>query len=239
MQNTTWPLFTVPDFEVQAATARNDSQALMIAYLPLITDAQRTEWERYSIENQGWIQESNGDTSSSAEQIRDQIWTYPPKDRRRLSSGCNHGMRRMEEREPIVEVIGSGPFSPVWQVSPPPPLEDVEIINYNLFDRPVFRKAVDFIEFTKKAAFLDVCEQTAWFGAAAPDPGDDPQTVIVEPVFDGFENAEIVGHLVAVIPWTVFFDNTLNEGTAPVSIVMENTCDEVFSYEASGFGATL
>ena len=82
------------------------------------------------------------------------------------------------------------------------------IINYNMMDKRVFHKAVTFIEQTRKPTFLDVCTQTAWFGADDPVDGDHPQTVVVQPVFTDFENtalSKIIGHLSAVIPWNVFF----------------------------------
>lgn len=89
--------------------------------------------------------------------------------------------------------------------------------------------------------FLDVCTQTKCFGGAAPDRGNDPQTVVVYPVFAKslVPKAEIVGHLVAVIPWNVFFGNILSSGSAPVTVVMSNTCNEVFSYSVEGHEAVF
>jgi len=239
---------TLPDLEHHFAMARNVSEAFVIAYLPLVEEEDRDVWEEYSIKNQRWIDESHDvmagnttiTTASSMEPISGDIWAHPPKDRR-LGEGCSWDLRRLAEEEPIVAPEGSGPYSPVWLLSPPPALNDTHIINYNMFDKPVFEKAATFIEHTRHATFLDVCTQTAWFGAEDPSAGDDVQTVVVQPVFEDFDHddSKIVGHLSAVMPWNVFFEDILNDAHLPVHVIMSNTCEETFSYIIAGPTASL
>ena len=58
-------------------------------------------------------------------------------------------------------------YAPVWEMVPIPIINathrTVEIINYNLVDRPVFEKATDYMATTRAPTFLDVCDQSAWF----------------------------------------------------------------------------
>lgn len=227
--NVNWPFTTLPDFEVRGATARNSSQAIIIALLPMVSDADRAEWEAYSQSHQGWIQESHGESQlggTPMQPIAEEIYR-----RQELNDST---------KIPVPDPEGAGPYAPVWQLSPPPPLNDTTTINLNLFEKPVFKKAVDFANYTRTATFLDVCHQTAWFGKAMGDINHDLQTVVVQPVFSDFSpNAQIVAHYVAVIPWESFFREILPPHSECVTVVMSNTCDEVFSLEVEGSDARV
>lgn len=231
-----WPFFTIPDFEVHAVSARNSSSALLIAFTPLVTEEQRSHWELYSTDNQGWISNVHGN-DSQPEPIAEEIWTRPPESR--LLAECSVGRRRvLEAAERVPAQPGSGPYAPVWLLSPPPPVDDTSYINYNMFDRPVFQKAVDFIDYTRKPVFLDVCVQSKWFGV--DENSDNPQTIVMHPVFSEFEQtSKIIGHLLAVIPWNVFFEHILSPEAPKATVVMENTCDEVFTYQVEGDQASF
>ena len=131
-----------------------------------------------------------------------------------------------------------GPFAPIWGVSPPPLPNNTQIINYNLLAKPIFQQAVDFVEYTRKPTFLDVCDQAQWFDNS--NYSNELQTVIVHPVFADFsDQSEIVGYLAAILPWRVFFEDILAMETEPISIVMENTCEEVFTLEIQGQNVTV
>jgi hypothetical protein len=232
---------TLPDVEHHFEVARKVTGALVISYLPLVQPEDLGKWKAYSQANQGWVSESNGNVTKTQPILPD-IWDYAPEDdRRRSLSTCEAvgGRRHLEENDTRVPLTPEeGPFSPVWTLSPPPLPEDTSIINYNLFAKPVFKKAVDFIEYTRKPTFLDVCNQAKWFGNK--NHADELQTVIAYPVFADFSpNAKIVGHLTAIIPWRVFFEDILSQGTEPITVVLENTCNEKFSFEIQGHDATL
>jgi hypothetical protein len=234
---------TLPDVEHQFAAARNSTGALIIAYMPLVQPKDLDAWMSYSSSNQGWISESNGNLKTKA--ILPEIWDYGKDDHRLLASAdgeeCEETHRRlsdgaMEGEDPRVPLSADkGPFAPVWTVSPPPLPNETDIINYNLFEKPVFQKAVDFMEYTRSSTFLDVCNQAKWFGNT--NFADELQTVIAHPVFEDFAGqSKIVGHLTAIVPWRTFFQDILSEGTEsePITVVMENTCDEVFTMEVRG-----
>ena len=75
------------------------------------------------------------------------------------------------------------------------------------------------------------------------DPGahnDTLETFVNAPVFESFEeDAEIVGNYFAVVPWFVYFSDELPDGTAPIRLVVESSCGNVFTYEIEGSKATL
>lgn len=133
-------------------------------------------------------------------------------------------------------------FTPVWQMVPVPVINEthrgVSIVNYNLRDRTVFEKASDFMQYARSPVFLDVCDQAAWFNIEGNT--EVLQTVIAFPVFQDFTGgAPIAGFFTAIIPWIEFFDNNLSSDIDEIMVVMENTCDEVFTVSVSGKGVEI
>jgi hypothetical protein len=52
-----WPFVSFPDFEIQTSEVSNLSEAELIAFAPIVTKEEKSNWEAFAIENQGWIQE--------------------------------------------------------------------------------------------------------------------------------------------------------------------------------------
>ncbi|KAL3914433.1 MAG: hypothetical protein SGILL_006104, partial [Bacillariaceae sp.] len=236
---------TIPDVEDQLFAARNATGALVISYMPRVQTTDYNLWTRYAEENKGWIAESNDAVGEEAE-ITPFIWEYyeTDEDQGAMNNGhrslesCSARRRRTSEEVKAPSNRLNGPFSPVWTMSPPPAVDDAGIINYNLVDRPVFERAVGFIEQTRLPVFLDVCDQSAWFAVSGNE--DILQTVVAFPVFSDFEpDSDVVGAFTAIVPWTRFFDDNLVDGTEPILLVVSNTCNEVFSFAVNGREATF
>lgn len=241
-QNATWPRVALPYFEATGSTLRKTSQSLIVAFLPLVDENERLAWEEYSIESQAWLAESQSvahreNPDGTIQPITTEIYVHQTLPDRLLAEK-QKGV--LETKISVPQPYGEGPYSPVWQISPPPPANDTSIIKYNLSDRPVYKKAVALVNYTRKGAFLDVCKQSKWFGDAMPNSGDDLQTVVVQPVFANFnEDSMVVGHVLAVIPWKTFFMEILPPGAEEIFVVLSNTCDEAFSYGVKGPEAQL
>jgi hypothetical protein len=56
--NQTWPFVTIPDYAVRAGKIRSLSNAVVIGTYPLVKTEDRKEWERYTAENNYWVEES-------------------------------------------------------------------------------------------------------------------------------------------------------------------------------------
>jgi hypothetical protein len=56
--NQTWPFVTIPDYAVRAGKIRSLSDAVVIGTYPLVKTEDRKEWERYTAENNYWVEES-------------------------------------------------------------------------------------------------------------------------------------------------------------------------------------
>jgi hypothetical protein len=53
--NQTWPFVTLPNFGVHVAKVLPLSKAIYMQLLPLIMPENRIEWESYSLQNKGWV----------------------------------------------------------------------------------------------------------------------------------------------------------------------------------------
>ena len=219
----TWPLFTLPDFELFGEDARKLSGALLLAFTPLVTNSTRAAWETYSEENQGWIQEGLDVLGKTATQSTRGISPYIYQKTTRA----------------FVPETELAQYSPVWQLSPAP--SDPSLVNFNLFNEPTYQRLVEFAIFTRQSAISEVLDTEQLFGTAAPQKGKDPQSIIVLPVFrqTGNSTSDIIGHLVAVIPWGLFFQNVLQEGQNGVHAVLRESCGSSFTYVINGGNATF
>jgi hypothetical protein len=56
--NSSWPFVTVPFFEEHIMSTRSLADAYGVFLIPIVSDENRLDWERYSVERRGWISES-------------------------------------------------------------------------------------------------------------------------------------------------------------------------------------
>lgn len=57
--NMTWPFVTVPDFSTRAAKLRADTKTAVILELPVVSDADRDRWDLFSLQNgPSWVDEN-------------------------------------------------------------------------------------------------------------------------------------------------------------------------------------
>jgi len=50
-----WPFVTIPHFEIRGDRARKESLAETFGFSPLVSAADKDEWEAYTIQNQAWV----------------------------------------------------------------------------------------------------------------------------------------------------------------------------------------
>jgi hypothetical protein len=116
--------------------------------------------------------------------------------------------------------------------------------NFNLHNQPTFERLVEFSSFTRQAAISEVLDTSTVFGTSAPQSSDgDPQSILLLPVFEktGDSSSTIVGHVIAVIPWGLFFQNVLQDGHDGVFLVLSESCTsgQSFTYRVDGSKATF
>jgi hypothetical protein len=117
--NSSFPFATVPMFEVYAETARVQSGIEMFVFSPVVTKDNVTDWEEYSVANQGWME-----TSKSIFLGGDKRRSYG-EDGALTASDYLEGdispiIYELDEEGFLLLDSGDGHFTPIWQTSPPP-----------------------------------------------------------------------------------------------------------------------
>jgi hypothetical protein len=55
--NSTWPFFTIDQFQQRSASSQALSGCLYMQITPIVTDETRLAWEEYTVANSGWLTE--------------------------------------------------------------------------------------------------------------------------------------------------------------------------------------
>jgi hypothetical protein len=214
-KNTTWPNFSVPHFAQRMVKSRELSKATLIALLPVVEKDKRSAWEAYASSAQEWVNE--GLVTQGEEPTLSRIPSF-------IHSGLGHE---------ITPQSATGPFSPLWQLSPAP--KDKSIINYDLFENKVIKSLAKYVDMRKRAGLSKVIDMTELFGSSVAHLGKKPESLLLQPIFEDFsEDSKIVAHFAAILEWDIYFKNILHQGTNGMVIVVEDTCSEVFSFEVNG-----
>jgi hypothetical protein len=137
----------------------------------------------------------------------------------------------------IVEEDGHGPFSPVWQMASAS--RDTSTINFNLLSDNVFDHAFVRATGTQRAVLSEVVDASKLFGAAAMAEVENPQSLVVSPVYNGFSSETglpvLVGSVVALLQWDIFFKDIIHEGIPTIyAVVNDGMCGNEFTYKISG-----
>jgi hypothetical protein len=261
-ENSTWPFVTMNDFQQRAASAKGLSDAYYLEILPIVSDEIRAEWEEYSVANKAWLSEGRAYQEKFAlgtsRQLKleegDQVTGEVVLSFTEGNSSISKRIFTFDETWATVTDPGPGPYYPIWQSSPVLP-EPRDIVNYNLLTYAGYGPYIEITATTGQIAIggLDVADfgdithpdlTTSFFayilsfaaGKLVNYTGD-PMSSFYIPVVDSFEDErKTVAVLLAVINWATYFENTLPTNSKPVAVVLENTCDEQFTYEVSGEG---
>lgn len=257
--NRSWPFVTLTAFEKHASVARLISGALYVSMEPLVTNDERLEWEVYVTQdkNKQWI----ADGLKYSEYLRTNIFEHepPPLDDVLMVNVTKKPITYHptgEKQDESVIDNGLGPYLPKWQSGP---VLMKLIINENNFrEENVFTEVDQCVQNSvavfghmeyapvgsidhsnRKTAFFSTLESIA-YGEEMTYEGD-PMAKIYIPILDRFSSFQttvnqstVVGVLASVIHWNDYFQNILPATIHGLIAVLENTCDEYYSYSITG-----
>jgi hypothetical protein len=216
--NETLPFVTIRDYETMTKGIRNISRATTVAYTPLLhNQADVTAWNRYCTSRTDWI--LNG--RQYLDENDEKLYLYKGEPEKDSSTSIvpyvydwNYALKRPE---PVVVDYDNGPFAPMWQMTPVPPV--LTMINSNMgrffacemqqaarTGRPVLTKATD----AQKYYII---------------PAQGAVSILVQPIFNGFvndANRTVVAYLYVMLAWKYFFDNILAEHQPDLIVVVQN-----------------
>jgi hypothetical protein len=204
--NSTFPFVTLPDFDLRAANTLALADTLSVAFVPLVTQANRAEWESYSVDNEAWITTAlNRQTASVGRraQAPETIGLSTPV----ITAFAEDGAL-------VPQPDGAGPYFPLWQNAP----VDTSIVNFDLASIGSFTEGILNMVETQQAVLGKAAEfapnelliQQYFEQLLVNDEehqGSEPVSNLFYPVFDKFgKDHELVGMLNIVIFWHSFFE---------------------------------
>jgi class 3 adenylate cyclase len=243
----TWPNVTLPDNEIQAGAAAALADLMSVILVPVVDEWHRTQWEEYSVENQGWLKESLEVQERTRRKLEGSVGNLPGPAVRDLS--IPPFIHRADGLDPTPE-DGPGPFLPQWQMYPA--VEVPELVNLNILSHIGYRDASAALLRTESAVygrsfdFTDTGDLFAsrrrgafelflqkWDGEE--EYADDPVADLYWPIFDAFDAStrKLVGLLSGGVYWRLYFENILSEKIV-LDVVLENTCEQTYSYRVDG-----
>jgi hypothetical protein len=228
-----WPNVIFPEFDRMIEQARNLTGAAFVGFCPLVKHEDRQDYEDFSYNNQAWVQAALERSNISADQGWYNISTPPFIVRQDMTTGASF-------RETKHDL-----YAPVIQISP----LDTQgyLLNYNGFDYPFFRRVFDGMVEAKRAVLSEVNNMEAFVlpeeitdDVLAADTKAHPEiywpvSFMASPVYNELgDDAELAGVIVAGMRWHSYFQNVIPEGINGIIVVVQNTCDQKFSYRIDG-----
>ena len=249
--NVTWPKVTLPNFEIQAETAREQTQVEFLLFAPLVTHEDRFAYEAYTRQNQWWIEESRnitlkkqGTLVETSDYVTDEeIPGY-------ISQNINSGQKGNGTYVPIPNVTDRF-YIPVWQVSPPPftPRLIGSDANNGNINGPLLHavnttrdSAMGIVFDTSFLADYSIStkaheEYHASLVLGDTPPYDRPHAIMLTPIFEilGDPNSDIVGVVISVITFDAYVSKLLPNTVKTIDLVVKSTCfGQVFTYRIDG-----
>jgi hypothetical protein len=193
------------------------SEADLVAWVPIVSGIQRAAFEQYSIEHQGWIADGYRFEGSGGVlvNVSHEIFPFP----------------HANVTDALFDTQGY--YAPLWQASPAPLTAALTLTD--LRTHPKLGHLFDEILEIDHPVLSDVIDVSLLLGTSSSF--QEPRSVILEPVYakfgvNQFQNStqEVVGFVAAVMPWRVYFVDELPTGAGDILVEVKNTCGYEFSY---------
>ena len=240
-----WPLVTLPDFHVKAATAKEMSGALGFGVMPVVSLKKRGEWDNYTALNGGvWIEEGlKFEEEFGRRALLESVKLTNPPD---FSEGFSTDIFRVNEvgddNVPQIEDDSAAPFVPMWQHSPVVP----NVVNFNFASQVPLDDALQACFEGEEAilglvpgrdSFFEESLLKIWEGE--PDKNThygDPISLIFFPIFDTFhqDNRKIAGSAISASYWSDYLEDVLPDEAKGLQVLVQNSCGQNATYVVNG-----
>lgn len=243
--NNSFPGFTMPHYEVRGIRNNKITQTSQLSFAPLVKKENKEAWDRYSVENQGWINKSlalaagylhedrfdgGNHTSFVPTQISPNIYRFM-----NYTTG-----KRVVQTEPGVQ-YGPANYAPVWQQAPVP--TDTSIINFDLLSHPVISRIYHQMWDTQSLVISEVVNLDFLTNGAFVISDDfvHPTSFVLQPVYKSFDlqgKDDIAAIVLAVVDWDAYYSNVFFYDNRQIAIYTNNTCGgRSFTYLVDGSGS--
>jgi len=132
-----WTHLYTPHMEIRGNRTNDLADAFSITIIPVVTEETRSDYEEFSVEQQGWRAEGLAFQKKWA----NENWVEPADWDEQVGSISNTITSfNLKDRSLSVEA-GPGPYLPSWQSAPS--LPNPEIVNMNLLSHPSYAKVLN------------------------------------------------------------------------------------------------
>ena len=247
--NSTFPNVTLPNNHIHTSNMRIMSEAVVFNYQPIVTDETRRGYEAYVLENRGQLFDSVAKEMASI-QHQD---AYFNKSIPRMLQDVPPFIDKIYNIIPNISFApeGSGPYLPLWQISPATPFPSV--LNFNILSHPVsllYRQTMYDSKAVILAAsspsredddeYFKVVLSMSQFRNTVGEYLREPTSPFSYPVFDTFDltNRTVVGLITSTFYWKLYLENILPQNHNGIVCVLSNTFNQTFTYRIDGSKAT-
>jgi Adenylate and Guanylate cyclase catalytic domain len=273
----TWPNVTLPDFAVRVANTRILADAVVVNFYPLVTDDTRAGWEayykanryRYDIEfeqdqRQQALQDARFNTTTTLEDVDDDDGSQGGATRQLLQQQpaviefdmlglpiSNSIFNLQEDGFTLPAPANSGPYLPVWQVSPVVPMQS--LLNFNALSHPAGKGAYTELirseqpvlgmadnlnqeHFGNTGLYFKLLLSMSQYRGEMNRFLGEPISALGYPVFDSLDptTRRLTGAIATNIYWRVNFQSVLPPNAKGIICVISNTLNQTFTYRVDG-----
>ena len=238
--NSTWPFVTVPNFEAQARHIGKLANVENIGFAPIVSTEERQEWEDVYVPQNVFKWQSESLATNALFDLPSNITSPPPiigkqeyyEGQPDFSKGYSHEIvetRYTPEGVRFYIVTGEGPYMPWFQTAPFRYGSSGGIVNLDLDIDPTFEKDTLITILSKGKAALGKVARSGY------GSNTDPASGFYYPVLEGIaDNSTVVGSLGTLIFWLPYFADILPESAVGFIGVLENTCNQTFTFRIDG-----
>eukprot|EP00934_Nitzschia_sp_Nitz4_P002003 Nitzschia sp. Nitz4//scaffold23_size168460//26387//30285//NITZ4_002207-RA/size168460-snap-gene-0.151-mRNA-1//-1//CDS//3329543599//2003//frame0 len=217
-----WPNATLPNFDIRMTNSFETLVgAEMHIFAPIVYGANRSGFESYAWDNQGWIVDDLA--------LRGLSGVRPGRIPRKIYSYYDDYEEEIQEKDFYV---------PIWQVSPVPTSAD--IIMLDLYSHPSLNRMISDciqVQHTLLSEVVDRSFLSDNIETLDQDPDRDvfPRSYSIEPIYNRFDGTpELVGFIFAIIPWDTYFVDVLPQGIDGFVVRVLDSCGASLSYRLDG-----
>ena len=228
-EGSSWPRVSFPNFERRTAGTRRLASASAVWFSPLVDDDNRDEWEQYASDNQDMLQSNFSDpfdpsnpfvTDDSSSSVSS---PYVP-----VEWNVEDGIYLISQEKAVGQEQDTGPYAPIWQSAPGAVTSTIAM--YNQRNEELRRRAIDFVAENKQTYFTPTQVQGTQ-SSLVSTKNDIPRFFSYSPIFDSLNMTTVVGELAMDIGWSSVLKNAATASPAPLTVIIENTFDQAFTFE--------
>lgn len=229
-----FPFVRVSHFELLGRHAREALGGSSILWAPFVAASQLPEWSSFCYQEQDWYNESLTifqSDPSVVEGYHDQ----------KTSGEFREYIWEGDDLQNVTSSNGSGPFAPLWHISPPS--SSSLPINYNVLHEAYIKDALPTFVQSRESVLSSAQNPDAdhlWSWAAPSSHVDfaedekrnGPFTTHLTPVFERLYdvNSTLVGVLLSKLVWVDFISSLFHGDDHGIVAILHNSCNQSYTY---------